>query len=125
MNQSAAAGGSGANQGSLANPSQSPGFAMLPRYLAELLQRDELSFDQFALLAYLLAVSNYRTQTYSRTLRGLHDEMCWRKSESQLGKVLQELRDLGFIAYESKRGQRKPYLIRLMPQLLDSGVRLK
>jgi hypothetical protein len=102
-----------------------PGFAKFPRKLPELLSRDDLTFYEFGLLAFLLAASNHRTHRWTGSLRSLQDLVRWPHGVDHLRKTLHALRDEGWIAFTSRPGQRTPYELQLTQQLRATGVRTK
>jgi hypothetical protein len=88
-------------------------FARLPHRLAEPLRRHELSCGGFAILALLHIKADEESREYAATLRGLAAEVNWDKTEVTLWRELHRLRDAGLIDFDSKPGQRTPYVFRL------------
>jgi hypothetical protein len=77
------------------------------------LERDEITFDQWALGAYLVGKVDYRRNEASFTLRSLADACGWSKSQEALRVALCGLRDAEWIGYQSVQGKRSPYVFSL------------
>lgn len=82
--------------------------------------RGELTFPQFALCAYLVLAKDDRDEV-ATTLSGLAEAIGWPQSLDSLLRAAQALRNAGWLDYESKTGQRKPYVIRLTGLLVETS----
>jgi hypothetical protein len=94
-------------------PDGPPGWEKLPRSVSEALTGCEIDFLEHGLLTFLVGAINWRTGIYRGTLARLAEEVGWEQSTDWLRKKLSSLREGGWIEYESKSGQRSPYVIRL------------
>lgn len=88
-------------------------FVRVPRRLFDAMQRGELSPTSFAVLAVLVDEADRLNGTAAFTLARLADRLSWEWGTEWLRRQLVGLRADGWIAYESKPGQRKPYRIEL------------
>ena len=95
------------------------GWAKLPRVLADALIRDDLDFDGFAIVAFLVAAREYASGEYVGTLEKIAADLRWEHTPDYLSKKLRELREGDWLAFETRPGQRKPYVIRLGSRLLS------
>jgi hypothetical protein len=85
----------------------------VPVRLLLAVERGELQWDDLAVLGYL-HLKSYEHGECAMTLAALLEMMGWdRKREDTLGRILKGLRDSGWLDFESRRGQRKPYVFRL------------
>jgi len=88
------------------------GYAKLPRSVLTALERAELTTNEFAVLVYLIGKFDYITSDHSATLRTLADSLRWERTDDYLRKILGSLQDKKWVKFESKQGQRNPYLFR-------------
>jgi hypothetical protein len=88
-------------------------FEQVPRVLARLVTRADLSFYEFGLLAFIASSINYRTGEYTTTLIGLLDAADWPHKDEHLRRTLLSLKSKGWIDYDVRPGPRAPYVIRL------------
>lgn len=107
----------------MANPSASPGsrdlYAQVPQRVREALLLGDLSFVQLGIAVFLCLAADYRTRTYTGTLRTISDALQWERGLDKLGRDLAALRDDNWIDFEVSQGQRKPYVIRLTGLLVE------
>jgi hypothetical protein len=95
-------------------------FDPVPAALLRALRNRLVSRDEFCALAYLYARAtnrSARTWVVTITLAQLGEAIAWEHSAEWLRQMLVRLRSKGWIAYESRSGQRKPYDIRLLWEL--------
>jgi hypothetical protein len=88
-------------------------FEQIPRILARLVTRADLSFYEFGLLAFIASSINYRTCDFTTTLLGLLEASDWQHKDEHLRRTLLSLKNKGWIDYEVRPGPRAPYVIRL------------
>jgi len=88
-------------------------FAAIPYRATEALQRRDISFDGWGVLAYLIASANHKTEQWVGMRARLQDELGWEKSDDTLRRVLRALRDDGWIELDVAERQRKPLVITL------------
>lgn len=88
-------------------------FFMIVLRALDALKARELSFRAFGLLAFLCGEADFRTGKVTMSLRAMSDTVGWDGTTDWLRKNLRLLRDGGWIAYESRPGQQKPYVITL------------
>lgn len=88
-------------------------WAKLPHEAGVAVERGELTLRQLALLAYLRLKADHRAHEVTCTLSVLAEQCHWSHSTSLLSKELTILRRGGWVHYESRPGQRRPYIIHL------------
>ena len=88
-------------------------FVMVPRRVFEAFQRGDLGYHEFALVVFLIGAVDRRTGVAKFTVAELARALQWEWSDNWLWRQLGALRTKGWIDFESKPGQRKPYAIRL------------
>jgi hypothetical protein len=88
------------------------GWAKLPRALTLALARRELDTDEFALVAFVIAAADYRTQDYVATAPEIAEMTGWRYCPDYLVRRLRRLRDAEWLDFDSSPGKRAPYVIR-------------
>lgn len=93
-------------------PSAEP-HVRIPGRLHAALECDELSFEGFAVLVYLLGRADPRTNMLALTKADMLAALRWRKSRDTLDRLLAELRRDGWIVYDTAAGQRRPILFEL------------
>jgi hypothetical protein len=97
-------------------------FFQVPHRVIQALNRGELTFPQFGLLCFLTGATDYRTREAVFSLRALQDGCRWDRGSDWLRKNLIELRELGWIQYDSRAGQQRPYVIRLRRAAVDGAT---
>jgi hypothetical protein len=95
-------------------------FERLPREVAEALRRGDLSFRQHGLLTYIIGSIDWSRGDYARTLAAFAADVDFPESDETLRTDLKALKDGGWIAFESKQGQRSAYHFRLGPRIPKS-----
>jgi hypothetical protein len=88
-------------------------YAPLPYRVRDALRRGDLTFDQFAILAYLTGAADHRSHEITVTVGSLADGLQWPHSDDKLRRDLKAVKDGGWIDYEVRERQRRPYVIRL------------
>jgi hypothetical protein len=88
-------------------------FVSVPRRLDEALLRGEMTDRTYSVASFLCAAADYSTGLYVGTLAMIADGMQWTGSHDTLTRSLAKLKDGAWIDFESTKGQRKPYEIRL------------
>ena len=88
-------------------------FVSVPRRLDEALLRGEMTDRTYSVACFLCAAADYSTGLSVGTLAMIADAMQWTGSHDTLTRCLARLKEGGWIAFESTKGQRKPYEIRL------------
>lgn len=87
-------------------------FARVPFRVHAALRRGDLTLAGFAIVAFL-AEEDFSDGEAVYTLRALIDALQWPWSADTLWRELRRLRSGGWIEFESKPGQRRPYVFRL------------
>jgi hypothetical protein len=88
-------------------------FARVPFDFLCALEKGEITFDQWAVGAFLVGRVDFVRNEASYTLRALADAIGWRKCPEALRLTLAALREGHWIRFESMQGKRSPYLISL------------
>jgi hypothetical protein len=88
-------------------------YATLPYRVHDALRRGDLSFEQFGILAYLTGAADYRSHEVTVTVGSLADGLQWPHSDDKLRRDLKAVKDGGWIDYEVRERQRRPYVIRV------------
>ena len=86
-------------------------FARVPVRLLDDVQAGRLPFAAVALFAFLHARRNLRTNVLVRTLSVLADETSYPHGHEQLRRELRALREAGWIDFDVRPGQRRPWEI--------------
>jgi hypothetical protein len=91
-------------------------FGAVPKRLAEALFVGELTWDEFAVLAWLELNINYRVSPpiWRGTTRAMAEAMRWPHSAGHLRKVIRGLHVAGWIESTARPRSPKPYTIRLL-----------
>lgn len=95
-----------------------PPFAQVVLALSDALNRRDLTFPQFGLAAFLALDADWRTGEAVYTLRALTDAVAWPWGPDKLLDDLKALRRAGWIEFDSRQGQRKPYVFRVTTKLV-------
>ena len=95
---------------------------MVPQRVLEAVKARDLRFRAFALLMFILGAVDFRSGRLTVTLRALADGCGWDLSLDWLRKTLGELRAQGWIDYESRPGQQRPYVITLRAAAVTSDT---
>jgi hypothetical protein len=84
--------------------------------MIDALERGDLNFAEFGLLCWLECRANHRKTPpeFTGTLNTIADAVDWQETDEWLRQCLVRLRDGGWIDYEVRPGQRKPFVIRLL-----------
>jgi hypothetical protein len=88
-------------------------FGPVPLRFLDALHRWEVTYDQFALGAYLCAECYRHNGESIQTTMGLKNACQYPKSPDSLRHDLRALRTAGWIDYEMEERQRRPFTIRL------------
>jgi hypothetical protein len=88
-------------------------YVQYPRRFGQALFRGEMNSRVYSVGCFLCDAADYRTGLYVGTLAAIADGMQWEFSHDTLTRSLARLKEGGWIDFESTKGQRKPYEIRL------------
>src|SRR5687768_11908791 len=88
-------------------------FGAVPLRLLWALERGDVGLDEFAVGAYLVCKVDHETRELAVTVTSLAESLSWQKTERALKRALANLREGGWVTYDVRPGQRRPYVIRL------------
>jgi hypothetical protein len=88
-------------------------YVPVPRRFGQALLRGEMTDRTYSVGCFLCDAADYKTGLYVGTLAAIADGMQWTGSHDTLTRSLARLKEGAWIDFESMRGKRKPYEIRL------------
>lgn len=105
------------------NRSSGERFVRYPRRFHDALRRADINPRQFLLGCFLAGEVDFETGEVALTLGALGDGLGWEWSEDTLLRDLKALRP-AWVDFETKQGQRSPYLFRLTGLAVGIGAEL-